>query len=111
LRVLREILFANQNSIRAVNLVLALPADQVPQIQRDYLMSVLSESRQADAAARRRIYGLQVADLEGWQVAEAYLEITAGNVDDEALKKAKELVAKKKAKERGSRVSLEDEIR
>jgi len=102
-------LFGNQNSIRAVNLILALPAEQFPQHQREYLMNVLSESRQADAAARRRIYGLQVADLEGWQVADAYMEITAGNVDDEALKKAKEIVAKKKVKERGSRVRLKKE--
>jgi len=84
----------------------AIPADQVPQAHRDNLMNVLAESRQADAAARRRIYGLQVADLEGWQVA--YLEITAGNVDDEALKEAKEIVAKKKAKERGNRVRWGD---
>jgi len=59
-----------------------------------------------DTSTRRRISGLQVAEAEGWAVADAYLEITAGGGDDEALKKAKKIVEEKKAKNRVSSRSV-----
>jgi len=69
---------------------------------REELVTVLGELRTVDASSRRRIYCLQIAEADGWQVADAFLEVTVGNGDGAALAKAKELVAKRKAKERSA---------
>jgi len=92
-------LFANQTTIKTLS-VLVDAADE--KVDKQAILPALAEARATDVATIRRICGLQVAEMEGWKVADAYLDITAGNCDDEALKKAKDMVAKQKAKTRVS---------
>jgi len=80
-----------------------VPEDKV---DKQAILPALAEARATDATARRRICGLQVAEMEGWKVADAYLDITSGNCDNEALKKAKDMVAKQKATARRRSYSL-----
>ena len=79
-----------------------LPADDESPAPGDALQA-LASMRTAETELRSRLRFLQVARLEGWEVATQFLKVTDGTTDDPAVIEARKAVAKnKKGKDEGN---------